>query len=64
MDPNETLRLIRLTIKQMAVEEKGGLMWTAHAVELSEYVEALDEWLTNGGSLPTDWADVDFTGRF
>lgn len=55
MDPDETLRQLRLTIKQMAVEEKGGVLWTAHAAEVVEYVEALDGWLSAGGFVPADW---------
>jgi len=55
MDPNETLRLIRLTIKQMRVDEDPGVR-KAHADELAEYVEALDEWLSKGGFLPYEWS--------
>jgi len=54
MDPNETLRLIRLTIKQMDVDEHP-LIRKSHADQIAEYFEALDEWLSKGGFLPTDW---------
>ena len=54
MDPNETLRLIRLTIKQMDVDENPYIK-AAHAEEIAEYFEALDEWLSKGGFLPTHW---------
>jgi hypothetical protein len=54
MDPNETLRLLRLTIKQMGVEPKNAI-WMAHAEEVVEYVEALDTWLSSGGFIPDDW---------
>ena len=55
MDPNETLRLIRLTIKQMEVDEHPGI-YKAHAQELAGYITYLDEWLSKGGFLPSDWA--------
>lgn len=55
MDPNETLRMLRLTIKQLRVDEDSDV-WEAHANEICEYVEALDDWLTNGGFLPADWS--------
>lgn len=54
MDPNETLRLLRLTVKQMRVDENPDIR-AAHADEVAEYVEALDEWLTEGGFLPHAW---------
>ena len=54
MDPNETLRLIRLTIKQMKVDDNA-VIFAAHGGELAEYVEALDEWLSKGGFFPSDW---------
>lgn len=54
MDPNEALRLIRLTIKQMRVDTDPFIK-QAHAEELAEYVEGLDEWLSRDGILPDDW---------
>lgn len=54
MDPNETLRIIRLTTKQMRVDEHPDIR-KQHADDLAEHVEALDEWLTKGGFLPSDW---------
>jgi hypothetical protein len=54
MDPNETLRLLRLTIAQMQVEPKNAL-WMAHAEEVIEYAEALDTWLSSGGFKPLAW---------
>jgi hypothetical protein len=64
MDPNELLRLLRFTIKQLRVEDKlmGSEMSSAtaflfrqHARDIAEYAEALDTWLSNDGVLPTDW---------
>jgi hypothetical protein len=54
MDPDELLRLIRLTIKQMTVDEHPGI-YKAHAQELAGYVTALDDQLSNDGNLPSDW---------
>jgi hypothetical protein len=60
MDPNETLRIIRATIKQMRVEEptpyrEARPEFIQHARDLAAHVEALDEWLTQGGFLPATW---------
>jgi hypothetical protein len=54
VDPNEALRLIRLTIKQMDADENPYIK-AAHAEEIAEYFEALDGWLSKGGFLPTAW---------
>lgn len=56
MDPNETLRLLRLTIAQMRVDENPDIR-KAHAAEVAEYFEALDEWLSRGGFLPAAWSE-------
>lgn len=56
MDPNETLRLLRLTIKQMRVDEDPGVR-KAHAEEVAEYFEALDQWLSRGGFPPEAWRE-------
>ena len=45
MDPNATLRAIRV---HLAAEEP-------EPGSLAELVEALDEWITRGGFLPSDW---------
>lgn len=54
MDPNETLRMIRATTKQMGIETNPAVN-AAYAELLAEYVTALDEWLTHGGFLPAAW---------
>ena len=64
MDPNEALRQIRLTIKQLQVEDKpvGGIalpQFIQHARDLAELVEGLDEWLSKDGFLPADWRSDD-----
>jgi hypothetical protein len=60
MDPDETLRQIRLTIKQLRVEDKpvGGIAehtFVQHARDLAELVDGLDEWLSKSGFLPAAW---------
>lgn len=57
MDPNETLRLLRLTIAQVKVDEDPKVR-EAHMHEVIEYVEDLDAWITGGGFLPTAWQEV------
>jgi hypothetical protein len=53
MDPDETLTQIRtlITNYQTSAEE----MSTSDAAELVFLVDELDEWLTKGGFLPTEW---------
>jgi hypothetical protein len=67
MDPNEALRIIRATIKQMRVENPIGAvtsgttigLFIQHAVDLGQAVNELDEWLSRDGFLPADWASDD-----
>lgn len=54
MDPNETLRLLRLTIKQYHVDTDP-FVRAAHGREIAEYFESLDEWISKGGFLPDAW---------
>lgn len=58
MDPDETLRQIRLLIKQMRVDESPEIR-KQHADDLAELIEALDEWLSKGGFSPAAWAVPD-----
>lgn len=53
MDPNATLAAIRdvLSRLQNADESRDGML-----DELEIHVRALDDWITNGGFLPTAWA--------
>jgi hypothetical protein len=53
MDPDATLAQIRNLIiqHQTSAEE----MSTSDAAELVELVDSLDEWMTKGGFLPTEW---------
>lgn len=52
MDPNELLRRLREIVAEYYAGDK-----SAHATaqEMVYEFESLDEWLTNGGFLPTDW---------
>lgn len=62
MDVEETLRIIRATMQQMAAEDQTPTWGDAtsrnyhqHARDLVEHVTALDEWLTKGGFPPAAW---------
>ena len=54
MDPDEVLRLLRLTAAQLKVDDRASTK-LAHAEELVEHFTALDQWLRKGGFLPGDW---------
>ena len=54
MDVNETLRLLRLTIRQAEVDDNPYVR-DDHVAEIAEYFEALDGWLSTGGFLPDRW---------
>lgn len=57
MDPDETLRIIRLTIAQMRVDDEAGVPeFKQHARDLAEHIEALDEWMSKGGFKPKEWS--------
>lgn len=53
MDPNATLKELRSALPLCHSSERhtaiGALM------RVAELTEALDQWLSNGGFLPTDW---------
>lgn len=54
MDPNETLRRIRILQANYAANPVDGL--TPNQVEdLIDLTEALDAWLSKGGFLPQAW---------
>jgi hypothetical protein len=61
MDPNEALRIIRLLIAQMRVEDgpvSGQVadQFIQHSRDLAEHVQELDDWLSREGFLPGAWA--------
>jgi len=47
MDPDATLAEIRALIKAAPLDE----CWD----RLAELIESLDEWISRGGFLPSDW---------
>lgn len=56
MDPNETLVSIRaLTAKIIELSDKDDEDLAIEGLELAEAAQALDEWLTKGGFLPSAW---------
>lgn len=62
MDPNETLRMIRLYTKRINGELPSDETIVELAQNLAEYVGALDEWLSKGGFLPSEWQAVSNNG--
>lgn len=50
MDPNKRLAELRHLISINGEED--------YSEEISEKFEALDKWLSDGGSLPADWKTV------
>lgn len=56
MDPDEVLRQIRATAKQLQVDVTRDIK-IQHADDLAELILGLDAWITGGGFLPRDWAD-------
>jgi hypothetical protein len=56
MDPNETLRMLRLAIRQARQSDTDRMVTLAESLEtVTELAEALDEWLARGGFLPSEW---------
>ena len=49
MDPNETLKQIRIRVADTLADRD------VSVIKLAEHCEALDEWLSKGGFSPTDW---------
>lgn len=55
MDPNETLKNIR-ELAEAIFEDESQESKGDKAEELADYFQALDEWISNGGCLPLEWA--------
>lgn len=56
MDPNESLRQLRLMVSPAAHGNLG-------ADEFAEAFMALDQWLSGGGFLPADWTNLKYGER-
>jgi len=54
MDPNKTLTNIRAILTEMD-RARTREEFTSLADELTWMIKDLDQWLTNGGFLPTEW---------
>lgn len=52
MDPNETLRRLRKLINTPTTEATA----VAALMEMTDLFGSLDEWISRGGFLPTDWS--------
>jgi hypothetical protein len=56
MDPNANLAEQRRIAERLIMNQIGREQERLHdAARLAELVEALDEWITNGGFLPDAW---------
>lgn len=55
MDPNATLKEMLDLVRKIRQEPRTEWIDPAHASELAECVEALDNWLRAGGFLPRRW---------
>lgn len=57
MDPNEALRQLREAIKDLRLAQDLGSNDDEIAAghQVAEHAEALDQWLSKGGSKPLDW---------
>lgn len=58
MDPNEVLRLIRESVAELRNSDDDNTLDGSQVGQLVDAIEALDEWLTKGGFLPSAWADL------
>ena len=60
MDPNANLRELReLTAQFLKDWDEERTPDTLDVYRMAELVEALDEWITRGGFLPSDWRKED-----
>lgn len=58
MDPNANLRELRALASDIIDSndrDDGGTIDVVDCCRLAELAQALDEWLTKGGALPSDW---------
>jgi hypothetical protein len=55
MDPNQTLHDLRSALAEYRVATSVSAADDA-AERLAEHIQALDDWLSTGGFLPTDWS--------
>jgi hypothetical protein len=55
MDPNKCLKELRSLLKDCMRQGEEGMDRPQDFFDLSDKIQALDEWLTKGGALPKDW---------
>lgn len=55
MDPNIALDKLREYAAECLCEDTGA---TGEALQFAEAFETLDQWLSNGGFLPSEWQDA------
>lgn len=62
MDPDETLETIRAALREaLATKDVGKRLITYAAA--ADHMETLDNWITNGGFLPTAWCGVRYVSN-
>lgn len=57
MDPTANLAMQRALAGQI-LKTTARVEFEQQAVELAEHVQALDEWISKGGFLPTQWREA------
>jgi len=57
MDPNIALDKLREMCAEATQSEEGELLGI-NIFDVTEAFEALDQWLSNGGFLPSEWQDA------
>ena len=55
MDPNATLSRLRELSAEITKAFHAGDNATDMGAEMADLFDALDQWITRGGFLPTDW---------
>lgn len=55
MDPNKTLEQMRADMVSLGTLQDDSSELLDRLLDIAEAAQALDEWLTHGGFLPTEW---------
>ena len=56
MDPNATLAELRRLVDRTRERMDAGYPELDDALRMTELIHALDEWLSHGGFLPSQWS--------
>jgi hypothetical protein len=58
MDPNTALSRLRFLTESILSQVEDGVADWDNMQEMAQQFEALDEWMSKGGFLPTDWHPI------